>query len=89
MSGLILSNVLIITRELLRGILLLNYNLRGNYTIRATSCGNVSSGIFYHVRLKPACAATEASYSLETLDRASIDIIQSNQRKNKGADQGA
>ena len=32
-------------------------------------------GVSDQVRLKPACSATEASYSLEMLDLASIGII--------------
>ena len=35
------------------------------------------------VRFKPACSATEASKSLETLDTGSIDIILSKQRTTK------
>ena len=37
-------------------------------------------GFGKQVRLKPACSATEASWSLETLDIASIGIILSNRR---------
>ena len=46
----------------------------------AMSWKNVSLGICDQVKLKPACSATEASYSLETLDIASIGIILSKQR---------
>ena len=40
----------------------------------------MSSGIFYQVRFKPACSATETSLNLETLDIASTHIILSSQR---------
>ena len=49
----------------------------------ATSRERVSSGIFDQVRFKPACSATETSWNLETLDRASIHIILSKQRTTK------
>ena len=39
--------------------------------------------VFDQVRLKPACATTEASWSLESLVLASIFIILSRQRKTK------
>ena len=51
--------------------------------IQATSRENVSSGIFDQVRFKPACSATESSYSLEILDLVSIGITLSRQRKTK------
>ena len=44
---------------------------------------SVSSGVFDHVRFKPACSATEASYNSETLDIASIHIILFKQRRTK------
>ena len=40
-------------------------------------------GVFDQVRLKPACSATETSYSLEILDLASIGIILSKQQTTK------
>ena len=43
--------------------------------IWATLRENVSSGIFDQVRFKPVCSATEASYNLETLEKASIHIL--------------
>ena len=43
-------------------------------------------GICDQVRLKPACSATETSYSLEILDIVNIGFILSKQR-NKDADQ--
>ena len=49
----------------------------------ATSRENMSSGIFDQVRFKPACSATQTSYNLETLDKASIHIILSKQRTTK------
>ena len=49
----------------------------------ATSRENLSSEIFDQVRFKPACSATEASKSLETLDIASIHILLSEQRTTK------
>ena len=53
------------------------------YSNWATSHENVSSRIFNQVRFKPACWATETSWNLETLDRASIHIILSKQWKTK------
>ena len=49
----------------------------------ASSWENVSSGVYDRGRPKPACSATEASWSLETLDIASIHIILFKQRTTK------
>ena len=43
----------------------------------------MSSGVCDQVRLKPACPATETSYSLEHLRITSIDIILSKRRTTK------
>ena len=50
------------------------------YYIWATTRQNVSSGVSDQARHKPACAATEASYSLEFSAIESRDIILSKQR---------
>ena len=49
----------------------------------ATPFENLSFEVCDHVRLKPACSATEASWSLEIFGLASIDIILFRQRTTK------
>ena len=51
--------------------------------IRGTTRQNVSSGVSDQAGHKPACAATEASYSLEISALESRDIILSKQRTTK------
>ena len=51
--------------------------------IRATTRQNVSSAVSVQARHKPACAATETSYSLEISAIESRDIILSKQRTTK------
>ena len=49
----------------------------------------LSLGVCDQVIIKPACSATEANWSLVTLDIPSIGIILSRQQTTKDADQTA
>ena len=49
----------------------------------ATSRENVSSRIFYEVRFKPACSATEASWSVEISNLITRGVVLSRQRTTK------
>ena len=60
-----------------------NAILMNTYNIWASPWENVSSGVLEQARHKPACAATEASWSLEISAIESRDIILSKQRTTK------
>ena len=71
--------------------LIMSSKLRNAYSKRSRAFHHYMSyvmrkpvfGVFDQVRLKPACSASEASYSHEILDLASIGIILSRQRTTK------